>query len=373
MWDSIVYRLSALEGAYNTVNQNHETLKARHSDLADAHYRLAHSNPKPAAQEPKIPDPPLYDGDRKELLAWLAKCEMKFEGNPSKFVDLRTKLLYVGTRLEGTAFTWFQPLMKKWSSNLPVEHPDVPPELKSWKAFADAITEVFGDPNLAATAEREIVALRQLSSVADYAAKFESKRQYLGWNDPALRDQFYRGLKEEIKDQIAPVGKPATLALLKELAVRLDARLFERKLETKPPKNETSKPTPRPQNQSFLAPPPWGAQAPQARPPAPSAPTPAHSAAAPPTTPNFPAFTADGTVPMEIGTNGVWQVTAAEKQRRRLLKLCDYCASNQHAVDNCPIRPPRRYPQRSRFNHQAVMAFELQPPSSNSEKGSTEE
>jgi hypothetical protein len=76
---------------------------------------------------------------------------------------------------------------------------------------------------------------------------------------------------------------------------------------------------------------------------------------------------------MEIGTNGVWQVTAAEKQRRRLLKLCDYCASNQHAVDNCPIRPPRRYPQRSRFNHQAVMAFELQPPSSNSEKGSTEE
>src|SRR5579859_3000918 len=284
MWDSIVYRLSALEGAYNNLNRNHETLKARHSDLANAHYRLIDSNPKPTAQEPKIPDPPLYDGDQKELLVWLANCEMKFEGNLSKFVDLRTKLLYVGTRLEGTTFTWFQPLMKKWTSNLRVEHTDVPPELKLWKAFSDAITEVLGDLNFAVTAEREIVALRQHSSVADYTAKFESKRQYLGWNDPALRDQFYRGLKDEIKDQIAPVGKPATLALLRELAVRLDTHLFERKLETKPPKSETSESTPRPQNQSFLTPPPWGAQAPQACPPALAPPT---------TTPNFPAFTAD--------------------------------------------------------------------------------
>jgi hypothetical protein len=90
----------------------------------------------------------------------LVKCEMKFEGNPSKFIDLRAKLLYVGTRLEGTTFTWFQLLMKKWTSNLPVEHTDVSPELKSWKAFSDAITEVFGDPNLTVTAEREIVAVR---------------------------------------------------------------------------------------------------------------------------------------------------------------------------------------------------------------------
>src|SRR5579859_3513937 len=28
MWDSIVYRLSALEGAYNTLSQNHKTFKA---------------------------------------------------------------------------------------------------------------------------------------------------------------------------------------------------------------------------------------------------------------------------------------------------------------------------------------------------------
>ena len=245
-------------------------------------------------------------------MAWLAKCKMKFEGNPSKFVDLRAKLLYVGTRLEGTAFTWFQPLMKKWSSNLSVEHTDVPPELKSWKAFADAITEVFGDPNLTTTTEREIIALRQLSSVANYVAKFESKRQYLGWNDPALHDQFYHGLKDEIKDQIEPVGKPATLALLKELAVRLNTRLFERKQETKPPKSETSKSTPQQQNQSFLNPPPWGTQAPQTRPPAATLAPPV--SASPTTTPNFPAFTADGTVPMEIGTNGVGQITAAEKQ-----------------------------------------------------------
>jgi hypothetical protein len=70
-----------------------------------------------------------------------------------------------------------------------------------------------------------------MKSVAEYAAEFEAKRQYLAWNDMAFRDQFYLGLKEEVKDDIAPVGKPADLAGLKDLAIRLDTRLSERRLE----------------------------------------------------------------------------------------------------------------------------------------------
>jgi hypothetical protein len=46
--------------------------------------------------------------------------------------------------------------------------------------------------------------LNQTGSAAEYAAKFESKKQYMHWNDEALRDQFYLNLKEELKDEIAP-------------------------------------------------------------------------------------------------------------------------------------------------------------------------
>ena len=78
---------------------------------------------------------------------------------------------------------------------------------------------------------REIRSLYQMGSAAEYAARFESKKQYMHWNDEALWDQFYLNLKEELKDEIAPIGRHKTYAKLKTLAVRLDARLFERRLE----------------------------------------------------------------------------------------------------------------------------------------------
>ena len=51
------------------------------------------------------------------------------------------------------------------------------------------------------------------------------------WNDKALRDQFYLNLKEELKDEIAPVGKPKTYLKMKTLTIQLDARLFEQRLK----------------------------------------------------------------------------------------------------------------------------------------------
>src|SRR5277367_252243 len=59
------------------------------------------------------------------------------------------------------------------------------------------------------------------------------------WNDEALRDQFYLNLTEELKDEIAPVGKPKTYFEMKTLAIGLDTRLCERRLERS---NTTSRP-----------------------------------------------------------------------------------------------------------------------------------
>ena len=73
----------------------------------------------------------------------------------------------------------------------------------------------------------EIRSLHQTGSAAEYAARLESKKQYMHLNDEAFRDQFYLNLKEELKDEIAPIGWPKIYAELKTLAIRLDARLFE--------------------------------------------------------------------------------------------------------------------------------------------------
>jgi hypothetical protein len=286
---------------------------------------------------------------------------MKFEGQPSKFKDLRAKMIYVGTRLDGPAFAWFQPMMEKWPLGTSAIQTSVPTALKSWDDFKKAITDVFGDPNLSATAERELRNLHQLKSVAEYAAQFEAKRQYLAWNDLAFRDQFYLGLKEEVKDQIAPIGKPADLSGLKDLAIRLDTRLYERRLEQRGPSSSKN------QSKTTASAPPRSYPAPPAVVPPPgNSSTPALAAAPRP----GPTLSADGTIPMELDANGVYRLPAKEKQRRRQLGLCDYCAANNHLWRDCPIRPPSSNPPRGH----GVMSFEFSAPADSQwGKGETEE
>jgi hypothetical protein len=239
MWNHLLSRLSTLEATlenrYNEHQQvlegldgNHQTLKNRHNTLEREYYEQALLTHKNNHQEPKIPDPPTFSGDRKELLPFLTKCQLKFEGQPSRFPTERSKILYAGSRLDGPAFSWFQPLIALYPAG---SETAPPPELHSYQTFKEALTIVYGDPNLEATTVREIRRLHQTGSAAEYAAKFESKKQYIPWNDEAFRDQFYLNLREDLKDEIAPVGKPKTYLELKTLTIRLDARLFERKLE----------------------------------------------------------------------------------------------------------------------------------------------
>jgi len=69
--------------------------------------------------------------------------------------------------------------------------------------------------------------LHQTGSAVEYTARFESKKQYMHWNDEALHDQFYLNLKEELKYEIAPVGKPKTYFDLKNFTIRLEACIFK--------------------------------------------------------------------------------------------------------------------------------------------------
>jgi hypothetical protein len=363
MWEGVFNRMARQDATITKQNEtiesltmDHHVLQQRHAALEREHYSLAISKPKLSNSEPKIPDPPTFKGDRKELLPFLTKCQLKFEGQPSQFADDRAKILYAGTRLEGTPFSWFQPLIKLWpaasSSRL------APAEIRSWEAFQESLTSIYGDPNLAATADREIRALKQTGSVAEYAANFESKKQYLAWNDSAFRDQFYLNLDKEIKNNMAAFGKPDTLKGLKDLAIRLDTRLEERRLEVRQEQSRAPYSSTRPSvTPRFTAPP---IQAKTTSNPAP--PVTSTTPTMPSTGPRIPSHTADGTVPMELDSHGVWRLASSEKNRRKRLGLCDYCAAPDHALASCPVCPPPS--NRRPLERRAFMSFEMTPESS---------
>ena len=364
MWEGLFNRMAKQDATIESLSMDYQVLKHRHTELEQEHYALAISKPKSSNSEPKIPDPPMFKGDRKELLPFLTKCQLKFEGQPSQFANDRAKVLYAGTRLEGTPFSWFQPLIKLWSADTPSSL--APAEIRSWEAFQESLTSIYGDPNLEATADREIRALKQTGSVAEYAAHFESKKQYLTWNDSAFRDQFYLNLDKEIKNNMAAFGKPDTLKGLKELAIRLDTRLEERRLEIRQEQGRAPYSSARHGATSRFNAPPTHAKT------TPNSASPATSTA--PTTPQaglrVPSHTADGTVPMELDASGVWRLAATEKERRKRLSLCDYCAAPDHAVASCPVCPPPSN-RRPRFERRAFMSVEVTPASS--EKAPTQE
>ena len=359
MLDRLAYLEALTENHMAEIRTLTQTITEQRTQIASLRVTQAKDS------EPQIADPEPFTGNRLHLSNFLAKCRLKFAGQPSKFQEELPKIYYAGSRLGEPAFSWFQPLLSVAEDK---EKPN-PPEFASFETFATALTAVYGDPNLAASSVRAIKALKHTGSAAHYIVEFQRLRQYIPWNEPALADQFYDGLKGTIKDDIARTGRPATLLELQNLATRLDARQYERLLERRQeekrqetpastqPRNLPPRPTPMVKTpsqssmSSSLAPTP-------VRTPSPSVAT--------------PAFTPDGTIPMELDTYGRWRLPADEKLRRKQLRLCDYCASAQHNVFNCPDKPAPSQPKLPRFARQTEISFEITSPE-DSPKDNTQE
>ena len=307
--------------------------------------------------EPKVADPEPFNGNRLQLQNFLAKCRLKFAAQPSMFRNDKAKVFYAGSRLADPAFSWFQPFLAA------AEDPEqeTPVEATSFEAFATSLTNVYGDPNLEASSARAIKALKQTTSAAQYMAEFKRLRQYIKWNESALRDQYYEGLKDTVKDEVACVGRPSTLTELENLAIRFDARMYERLLE----KRQAQPQAPGPRNTLYLKPTPMTRNPSQSSTSSGFIPTPSRTpspAAGPSTALATPAFTQDGTVPMELDANGRWHLAASEKLRRKQLRLCDYCGADNHNVFNCPDKPASNQPKLPRFARQMEISLEVTPP-----------
>lgn len=77
-----------------------------------------------------------------------------------------------------------------------------------------------------------MLSLRQgSSSVSAYSIDFRILATECGWDDKALQGIFYRGLSDEVKDELAARDGTTSLEELISLAIRLDNRLRERHRE----------------------------------------------------------------------------------------------------------------------------------------------
>ena len=181
-------------------------------------------------------------------------------------------------------------------------------------ASLSVLNAVFDHPNYSGSAENQLLGLQQGNrSVAEYSIEFHTLAAEARWDEAALKAVFLRGLKDQLRDELAARDVPADLQDLISLVSRLDCRLRERRAERtqRNPPVSHSKP-------SFSTyPVPSVFKSPSVFSP-PSGRTSSHEEA------------------MQLGRA---RLSPEERQRRACAGQCMYCGNAGHVIANCPVRP----------------------------------
>jgi len=190
---------------------------------------------RPVTGTYKMMKPEPYSGERGKLQSFLTQARLYTNFHRASLPEEKDKVLCIANLLKGKAFEWFEPYIRDYLENPEADWSTQTKQYfsqtNSYEIFADELKKIFGDVDEERVAERQMQQLRQTGSAANYTAEFRRIESKLDWDENALIAQYYRGLKESLKDELARQERPDQLHELIEAVVRLDNRLYERKLE----------------------------------------------------------------------------------------------------------------------------------------------
>lgn len=181
----------------------------------------------------KVNAPAEFTGARGTFEAFRMQCLLAIEMGGNKLSSERKQVLYIVSFLRGPAYDWVHPHFKDFLQHSASKQKEYTKKLfKDYESLFDEMEDVFDNGNEAIEAERDIRALRQKTSAAKYRADFQILASKIEWNDEALASQFYRGLKDRVREEITiRHERPSTLKEMAELAIKIDNRIFELQLE----------------------------------------------------------------------------------------------------------------------------------------------
>ena len=263
-------------------------------------------------KDPKLSPPPEFSGKVSEFRNFIAQCNLYIKLCPNTFNTDETKVLFIISRLRGTAFSWARDIAENEANLL----------RNDYEAFKTALSNVYLDRNYREICKAKLANLKQTKSAAAYYAEFAILVEHLNYNNEATCDAFYRGLHRDVKDNMALIGRPHQYDDLVQLAITIDQRNYQRKLESKAEGFSNTKPADenKPRN-------------PPNNPSTSSRPNNNPSKANPPFKPT--SALNSGTPKFESRYRD--PLTAEEKARRVKFNLCSYCADPKHSVENCPL------------------------------------
>ena len=180
----------------------------------------------------KIPPPDKFLEEQRMLSSFLTQLDTYIHLNHIMFRKEADKVLYASSYLRSNALNWFEPTLWDYMENEKKDRDDKMNEIfASLEEFKKQIRIMFGTVNQERTAEREICNIVQKGAAVTYAANFQRHAAYMNWDDTALTAQYYKGLKDFIKDEISRSERPSTLVKMIEKSVIIDNRVYKRFME----------------------------------------------------------------------------------------------------------------------------------------------
>jgi len=208
----------------------------------------------PKAPKPKSTIKPhssnVFDGsDPTKLDVFTFQCSMYMAVHPTNFPNQQSRVAFFLSFLKGVPLDWFQGELT-WTM---ASGRDFPKWFVSYPMFTTELQHLFGPQDLVADATNALEALKykENTKAACYTIEFNRHAHCTGWNEVALARQYYKGLLERLKDEIARIGKPAELCPLQELVTMLDQRYWECQSKISRDKRTTSNTNP-PNSQNKL-------------------------------------------------------------------------------------------------------------------------
>ncbi|PNP57198.1 hypothetical protein FNYG_15275 [Fusarium nygamai] len=157
----------------------------------------------------KPPKPEPFTGKAADVTPFLTRMKAHFRLFPNRLDTATKKVLYTSPLIQGDAKDWWEAIMRDFLENEEyLQDQETQNIFSHWDNFEKALEENFGVVNEERQAAAELFALKQHKSCAAYSAKFRQLASKTDWDDEALMEMYYRGLKDEVKDELYKADRP---------------------------------------------------------------------------------------------------------------------------------------------------------------------
>ncbi|QRW23201.1 Retrotransposon gag protein [Rhizoctonia solani] len=155
-------------------------------------------NPPPAPtssnSDLKFAKPNKFSGKKEDALNFIIACQAYIRAKGANRSH-KEKILWVTSYFEGAAEDWVRPYKER-----KVFRGEAVPLLENIDVFWAKFTKHYMDTNRDEKYRQKWNNLRQKASVQEYTWEFQQYSVSLGYSDETLRNKYYDGLKNKIKD-----------------------------------------------------------------------------------------------------------------------------------------------------------------------------